>query len=357
MRLSLILFVIALLGLVFFGATQTVSSLDGSTSTADTNALTTEIETTRASFTAENETLVEKIASLEAASQSQTDALDAAIAEKAELQTTLDDVNTRLEGLTAENAALMADNDAAMQTLSAEKDALETQISQLEQTSAEYLERIAALESEIAVNATAPDEQLASLQALVTERTDALSAAEERIAGLTTDISTQEETFSAMADEVTNLNEEVAALSSALTERDDMIATLQTSSVSPVAGCQDRTDALLAGTSIGFENGTSTFAADTIPLLENLAAVASECVAANLALDIEGHTDNVGGLASNLLLSNARAKAVQDYLEAGGVPNAAIRSVGFGSSAPIADNGTTTGQLQNQRIVLYWKER
>ena len=51
---------------------------------------------------------------------------------------------------------------------------------------------------------------------------------------------------------------------------------------------------------------------------------------------IEGHTDNVGGDAYNLKLSDRRAKAVLDYLTSRGVDPARLKSVGKGETAPVS---------------------
>lgn len=68
---------------------------------------------------------------------------------------------------------------------------------------------------------------------------------------------------------------------------------------------------------------------------------------------IEGHTDSVGSVQSNLALSKARAAEVrrvlvEDYnLDAG-----RIETVGFGESQPIADNATPDGRQLNRRVII-----
>jgi type IX secretion system PorP/SprF family membrane protein len=72
---------------------------------------------------------------------------------------------------------------------------------------------------------------------------------------------------------------------------------------------------------------------------------------------IAGHTDDVGSPRYNLKLSEERAIAVKKYLvENRGVDPKRIETKGFGSSKPIADNGTDEGKQQNRRIEVQFKK-
>lgn len=68
-----------------------------------------------------------------------------------------------------------------------------------------------------------------------------------------------------------------------------------------------------------------------------------------LNVEIGGHTDNVGGKAYNLQLSEKRAKSVMDYLVTNGIPISRLSSKGYGDSLPVADNTTDAGRAQNRR--------
>ncbi|HXI57430.1 MAG TPA: OmpA family protein [Polyangia bacterium] len=69
-----------------------------------------------------------------------------------------------------------------------------------------------------------------------------------------------------------------------------------------------------------------------------------------LKLRIEGHTDRSGNAAKNLRLSQDRAEAVRTYLiEQGGIAGTRLEAVGFGSTKPIATNGTKKGRALNRR--------
>ena len=68
---------------------------------------------------------------------------------------------------------------------------------------------------------------------------------------------------------------------------------------------------------------------------------------------LKGHTDNQGGEAINLPLSDRRAAAVRDYLIENGIDAARLTSAGYGSTDPIADNSTEDGREENRRTELY----
>ena len=69
-------------------------------------------------------------------------------------------------------------------------------------------------------------------------------------------------------------------------------------------------------------------------------------------IDVYGHTDPSGGDAINIPLSRNRAESVASYLSQQGVNRARIATQGFGSSQPIADNGTEAGRSQNRRVEI-----
>jgi len=71
-----------------------------------------------------------------------------------------------------------------------------------------------------------------------------------------------------------------------------------------------------------------------------------------LRLDVEGHTDNVGGDDYNQQLSEQRGSAVRDYLTQQGMPQDSVTTKGFGKTQPIATNDTATGRQQNRRVEL-----
>jgi outer membrane protein OmpA-like peptidoglycan-associated protein len=71
-----------------------------------------------------------------------------------------------------------------------------------------------------------------------------------------------------------------------------------------------------------------------------------------LTLQIEGHTDSVGGDEFNQQLSERRADSVRDFLAEQGVPVSSITARGFGKTQPVASNDTPEGRQRNRRVEL-----
>lgn len=67
---------------------------------------------------------------------------------------------------------------------------------------------------------------------------------------------------------------------------------------------------------------------------------------------ISGHTDIGSTQDYNIKLSEARAKAVKDYLVQMGISPLRIGHKGYGNSRPIADNNTAEGRALNRRIEI-----
>jgi outer membrane protein OmpA-like peptidoglycan-associated protein len=71
-----------------------------------------------------------------------------------------------------------------------------------------------------------------------------------------------------------------------------------------------------------------------------------------LTLQVEGHTDSVGGDEYNQTLSEHRAGSVRDYLVQEGVGSAAVTSRGFGKTRPVDTNETAGGRQANRRVEI-----
>ncbi|MFN0212905.1 MAG: OmpA family protein [Saprospiraceae bacterium] len=76
----------------------------------------------------------------------------------------------------------------------------------------------------------------------------------------------------------------------------------------------------------------------------------------NWAIEIGGHTDNVGSIESNLKLSEQRAQAVRDFLVEEGYPADKIAFKGYGQSVPINENDTDAGRARNRRVEIKVKK-
>jgi len=86
---------------------------------------------------------------------------------------------------------------------------------------------------------------------------------------------------------------------------------------------------------------------------ERLAKVSGIVLAyPTLHLEVEGHTDSIGGDDYNQQLSEKRAQAVRDYLVQQGIAQESIVARGLGKSSPVASNDTPEGRQQNRRVEL-----
>lgn len=70
----------------------------------------------------------------------------------------------------------------------------------------------------------------------------------------------------------------------------------------------------------------------------------------DLKIEISGHTDSKGNEQHNKTLSENRARAVVDYLEAAGISKDRLTYKGYGPSEPIAANDTDEGRQLNRRV-------
>jgi len=99
---------------------------------------------------------------------------------------------------------------------------------------------------------------------------------------------------------------------------------------------------------IDFQTGSAKLTKSSYGVLDSLAQILLS--APSIKLEVEGHVDNAGPEKINLILSQDRAQSVVDYLVGKGVDARRLRAVGFGSSRPVADNGTLQGRKANRRI-------
>jgi outer membrane protein OmpA-like peptidoglycan-associated protein len=73
---------------------------------------------------------------------------------------------------------------------------------------------------------------------------------------------------------------------------------------------------------------------------------------ANLRIEIEGHTCNIGTAEYNLALGERRANAVREYLTSRGVNADRLRTVSYGEERPKFDNAREETRRLNRRAAL-----
>jgi len=69
----------------------------------------------------------------------------------------------------------------------------------------------------------------------------------------------------------------------------------------------------------------------------------------NLNIQVNGHTDDVGSDAENMILSENRAKAVVVYLESKGIASTRLQYKGFGETQPLNNEDRDAARAQNRR--------
>jgi outer membrane protein OmpA-like peptidoglycan-associated protein len=69
-------------------------------------------------------------------------------------------------------------------------------------------------------------------------------------------------------------------------------------------------------------------------------------------IKLSGHTDNVGVVSKNLMLSKKRAQAIAFYLTQRGIAEDRITVRFFGQAEPVADNETKEGRQKNRRVEM-----
>jgi outer membrane protein OmpA-like peptidoglycan-associated protein len=97
-----------------------------------------------------------------------------------------------------------------------------------------------------------------------------------------------------------------------------------------------------------FETGKWVIRPTSYKSLDDLAALLKR--KPNFKLLIDGHTDNVGGAASNMRLSKNRAESVKTYLTNKEIDASRITAKGYGLTKPIATNKTPAGRQKNRRV-------
>jgi len=88
----------------------------------------------------------------------------------------------------------------------------------------------------------------------------------------------------------------------------------------------------------------------SFPSLQKLASTLQR--RPDVTIQIEGHTDNVGGIAALEELSHKRAEAIAEFLVKAGADPKQIKTKGYGGSRPITKNRNEKERAQNRRVEI-----
>jgi OmpA-OmpF porin, OOP family len=102
---------------------------------------------------------------------------------------------------------------------------------------------------------------------------------------------------------------------------------------------------------IYFDTGKSLIKPESDSTLAEIAKFLKTNAAMNIS--VVGHTDNVGGIDSNMTLSQARSDAVVKALVSRyGTDPKRLKAYGVGPLSPMASNRTEEGRAKNRRVEL-----
>jgi outer membrane protein OmpA-like peptidoglycan-associated protein len=108
------------------------------------------------------------------------------------------------------------------------------------------------------------------------------------------------------------------------------------------------------GINVTFESGVlfnvdqATISPEAQTKIKNLAEVFTKYPDSYIL--IEGHTDASGSAEHNMQLSERRAKAVAEYLEAQNVSASRVKTAWYGETQPKFPNDTEANKAQNRRV-------
>jgi outer membrane protein OmpA-like peptidoglycan-associated protein len=99
---------------------------------------------------------------------------------------------------------------------------------------------------------------------------------------------------------------------------------------------------------IHFEFNKAKIRPESFPVLDAVVDVLNKTP--DIRIEVQGHTDNVGGAAYNKRLSDQRSAAVRQYLTAHGVQSTRLTSHGYGFDRPLVPNNTDQNRALNRRV-------
>jgi len=99
-----------------------------------------------------------------------------------------------------------------------------------------------------------------------------------------------------------------------------------------------------------FHTGSANLKPESYTELNKMVALLKENP--RVRVELSGHTDNTGSIATNKKLSKARAMSVMNYFLSQGITADRMEYEGYGPDIPIAPNTTVEGRAANRRVEM-----
>ena len=112
-------------------------------------------------------------------------------------------------------------------------------------------------------------------------------------------------------------------------------------------GCQS---VVLQG--VNYVSGSAELTNYAMQVCVDVARVLNSPAAADLIVELQGHTDSQGADTYNLALSQQRAESMRSCLIQNGVAASRLRAKGYGEYQPVASNLTADGRAKNRRTEM-----
>lgn len=113
---------------------------------------------------------------------------------------------------------------------------------------------------------------------------------------------------------------------------------------------EDKTQGWINLRRVLFQTGSANLDAKSKAQIDNIVAIMNAYP--NIHLKVGGYTDNTGNAASNVKLSDARAKAVMAEIVKNGIDASRLAAEGYGDKHPVASNDTPEGRQENRRVAV-----
>ena len=111
---------------------------------------------------------------------------------------------------------------------------------------------------------------------------------------------------------------------------------------------QKFTDAKIVTHGINFDVDKATLRPESMGTLNQIKRILTDNP--DLKFEIDGHTDNSGTSAHNVILSQHRADAVKGQLVSMGIDASRLTTKGLGDTKPMTTNDTPEGKANNRRV-------